>query len=265
MIEPRLRTVFPDLTGFRAVPGGDTNRAAVFTSNGQKLFVKHNAHGLPRQFEAEAAGLDALRASGTSLIVPAPVHVAPDFLVLEYLPPGPSPDPIAIGTGLAALHRATDSRGFGFPLDGTCGATPQPNPWTGDWPTFYVEQRLRPLLTRLDLPTRVLDRAPDVLGDDEPSALIHGDLWFGNLYGSDRGPALVDPAAYYGHREAELGMMFLFGGFPEAVYRAYEAAWPLREGWRERLPWYSLYHVLNHALLFPGGYRAQAQQILRQL
>lgn len=265
VIEAALHEALGPIHGFRPVAGGDTNHAAVFEAGGQRLFVKHNPHDLPGQFQSEALGLRAMAASGTSLVVPEVVHVADGFLVLEFLEPGPRPTSEAIGVGLAELHRATDARGFGFEVDGTCGATPQPNPWHHDWVTFYVEQRLRPLLVRLGLPTGFLERAPDVLADDEGPALIHGDLWFGNLYASVRGPALVDPAAYYAHREAELGMMKLFGGFGDAVYTAYSQAWPLRGGWEDRVIWYSLYHVLNHALLFPGGYRAQAESMIRKL
>lgn len=265
MIRAALDEVFGPVAGFRSVAGGDTNRAAVFETGGQTLFVKWNTHDLPGQFEAEARGLRAMAASGTSLIVPEVVHVADRFLVLAYLEPGPRPSPEAIGTGLAELHRATDDRGFGFSVDGTCGATPQRNPWHADWPTFYAEHRLRPLLEQLAMPTNLLARVPEALGDDELPALIHGDLWSGNLYASARGPALVDPAAYFGHREAELGMMKLFGGFPEGVYTAYSRAWPLREGWQGRVAWYSLYHLLNHAVLFGGGYRAQATALIDRL
>ena len=90
---------------------------------------------------------------------------------------------------------------------------------------------------------------------------LHGDLWSGNFLATSRGPALIDPAVYFGDREAEWGMMQLFGGFPEAVRAAYEEAFPLPEGWRDRLPLHQLWHVLNHHLLFGGGYGAQALRI----
>ena len=93
--------------------------------------------------------------------------------------------------------------------------------------------------------------------------MIHGDLWSGNAISGPQGePALIDPAAHYGWAEAELGMTALFGGFSEAFYRAYDEAAGLQAGWRERLPLYNLYHLLNHLNLFGAGYLGQVQGIL---
>lgn len=108
-------------------------------------------------------------------------------------------------------------------------------------------------------------RAVAAAAGDEPPALIHGDLWPGNVHVTAAGaPALVDPAAYFGHREAEFGMMLLFGGFGPEVFAAYEEAFPLPAGWRERAPLYTLYHVLNHFNLFGGGYALEARAIARR-
>lgn len=268
----------PDLD-LSAVGGGSINDAATCEVAGRTWFVKWNDRPLPDQFAAEAAGLAAL-AGADALRIPEVLAHSDEpgatFLILEHLPPGrrsPGFDE-ALGRGLATLHRATTDR-FGFHVDGYCGATPQPNGWMDDWVEFYRERRLRHQLdlargrgfpddayrTGLDL----LERLPARIADDEPPALIHGDLWSGNLYVADRGPALVDPAAYYGHREAELGMMSLFGGFSARVWDAYDEAYPLREGWRERLGLYELYHVLNHFNLFGGSYGGQAARLMRSL
>ena len=159
-------------------------------------------------------------------------------------------------------------------MDGYCGATPQPNPLSPTWSDFYAEHRLHHQLRLArarglakrdgEVIERAIERARTLLDDDEPPALIHGDLWSGNLHVTPDGtPALIDPAAYYAHREAELGMMTLFGGFSARVYDAYDEARPLRAGWRERLDLYALYHVLNHFHLFGGGYGAQAVALAR--
>jgi fructosamine-3-kinase len=265
----------------RPAGGGCINQAALVAVGARTWFVKWNERPLPGQFAAEAAGLDALRESGTSLVVPAALAhqdygQGPAFLVLEHLPTGARIDGFdeALGRGLAQLHQATCER-FGFEVEGFCGATPQPNGWLGGWVEFYRERRLGHQL-RLARARglgadgcraleRLLERLETLLGDDEPPALIHGDLWSGNCHVAPDGrPGLIDPAAYYGHREAEIGMMELFGGFGARVYAAYQEVWPLRDGWRDRVPLYSLYHVLNHYNLFGGGYGAQAVQIARR-
>ena len=252
----------------RPLSGGDTHAAACLEVGGARCFLKWSR--TPHPFAAEAAGLQALRAAGSPLVIPAPLSWDAQHLALEWLEPGPPAPDAALGEGLAALHRAS-APAFGFSVDNTCGATPQPNPWTEDWPTFYRAHRLEPLLARLPAALRraaapVLDRLPALLASDAPAepALIHGDLWAGNHLHTGRGHALVDPAASFSHREAELGMMTLFGGFSAQVYDAYTATWPLASGWRERVPLYQLYHLLNHAVLFGGGYGEQARAVLRR-
>ncbi len=260
--------------------GGCINAAATTDVRGVTYFVKWNDRPLAGQFAAEAEGLRALRESGSPLVVPEVIALSDEgpgrsFLILEHLSPGRRQDGFdeALGHGLAELHRATSELGFGFPVDGYCGATPQPNGWQEAWPAFYAELRIGhqlALANAAGLPAdalrdgeRLCTRFEELLGDPEPPALIHGDLWSGNLHVAPDGrPALIDPAAYYGHREAELGMMVLFGGFSQRVFDAYDEAWPLQPGWRERQDLYTLYHVLNHFNLFGGGYGAQAARIM---
>ncbi len=138
----------PGALRLRAVGGGSINTASVVEADGQRWFVKWNEHPLPRQFEAEAAGLRAMRRAATDLVIPEVIafddRPGQAFLLIEHLPPGRrvADFDVRLGRGLAALHQASDARGFGFELDGTCGATPQPNPWTSSWAAFYVEHRL---------------------------------------------------------------------------------------------------------------------------
>ena len=221
---------------------------------------------------SEAAGLEALRASGTSLFIPRVFTARDRLLVLEWVQAGRRPADFdeRLGRGLAELHRCTAPR-FGFEMDGFCGPTPQPNGWLDAWVPFYAERRLghhaRLAAARgreVDELEGLVERLSGLLGAPEPPALIHGDLWSGNLMDHHGAPALVDPAAYFGHREAELGMMVLFGGFSARVFAAYDEAWPLQPGWRERLPLYTLYHLLNHDHLFGGGYWQQAMAIVRR-
>jgi len=155
---------------------------------------------------------------------------------------------------------------------------PQQNDWTADWAEFFRERRLRPQgeiarrggrmdgerARRFD---RLLDRLDSFLtGHAPPPSLMHGDLWSGNvLVGPGGAPALVDPAASYGDREAELAYTALFGGFPESFYRAYEEAWPLPAGWRERRELYNLYHLVNHLNHFGESYGGAVDAALRRL
>lgn len=220
------------------------------------------------------------------------------FLVMEHIPTG---SPSAgfwedFGRGFAALHRATavepnaalDRTGaantperraaFGFPHANYLGGTPQPNPWSNDWTAFMRDHRLghqlhlarsrghtTPELERLT--ERLLDRLEDILDlPDEPGCLLHGDLWSGNFLTDDHGrPVLVDPAAYHGHREADLAMTRLFGGFDRRFYAAYQEAWPLPAGSQPRQDVYQLYHLMNHLNLFGPGYLSQCLAVLRRL
>jgi len=283
-VEAALRTALarPVRTlGRRALGGGDISQVERVETDAGTFIVKSHPSPPPGFFGAEAAGLAALRASGTSLRIPAVVAVSDDtpaFLVLEDLGAGRPSGGFdeAFGRGLAELHRQRSDR-FGFERQTFCGTTTQPNPWTDRWVDFYREARLG---HQLDLAERSGQLSPAELRSaghllerldawiDEPAegpSLIHGDLWSGNLHVSETGaPSLIDPSASFSHREAELGMMQLFGGFGARVYRAYEEAFPLDAGWRERNPLYQLYHLLNHLNLFGGGYRSQVMAVVRR-
>lgn len=266
------------LTGRTSIAGGDINQAARLDTSAGAFFVKWNTRPAPLMFAREALSLELLAESGTSLQIPRPICWEDDFLILTWLDSGRRvlDFDTRLGRGLAELHRATSEQGFGFSEDTYCGTTLQPNPWTEDWIAFYREHRLGYQIElaaqRRGVPSeaqrhfdRLLERLDTLLDNSAQPSLIHGDLWSGNLHVAPDGhPGILDPAAYYAHREAELGMMSLFGGFSERVYAAYDEAWPLAPGWRERLPLYELYHILNHYNLFGGGYGRQAFAIARK-
>ncbi len=259
--------------------GGSINRTERIDTTAGVFVLKSNETAPAGFFRAEAAGLQALRASRTPLAVPQPVawqDEDPAFLVLEFLPDGRRSDAFdeQLGRGLAALHRSTMPQ-FGFGEDNFCGATPQRNTWCRHWVEFYGHARLG---AQLELAARAgglsrseVQRANHMVASlgrwlSEPPdgpALVHGDLWSGNLHTTLSGhPALLDPAVYYGDREVELGMMLLFGGFSEGTFAAYHDAWPLEPDWRERVPIYQLYHLLNHLNLFGRAYHSQVMAII---
>jgi protein-ribulosamine 3-kinase len=268
---------------WQPVGGGCISHASRIDSDAGAFFAKWNS-STPRDFfEAEARGLREMGKAGTRLAIPkilaaaGPRGPSPAFIVMEYLDPRTSPAPADeedLGRGLVEIHRTAAPR-YGFPGATYCGATRQANEWCASWPEFYAERRLRPLLEGIarerglspsdrTLHDRVIARLPELLPASTTPSLIHGDLWSGNLLWSTRGPALVDPSCAYAEREMEFGISTLFGGLPSRAMSAYLEAWPLPSGWRERNPLYQLYHLLNHHLLFGGGYGAQARQIAKQ-
>ncbi|MFQ5922917.1 MAG: fructosamine kinase family protein [Anaerolineales bacterium] len=259
-----------------AVAGGCINSGArLTTDSGFSFFLKQNASAPETMFSREMDGLRVLSVPDGPR-VPIPYLAGTEFLLLEDLDPTvPSGDYWeSFGHQLAALHSHI-GQNFGFESDNFIGSTPQPNPWTADGYEFFAEHRLgyqaelalqQGLINRKDF-RAVLALAAELpqLVPEQPASLIHGDLWSGNAIAGPNGePAIIDPAAHYGWAEAELGMTNLFGGFPEAFYKSYEEARPLEAGWRERLPIYNLYHLLNHVNLFGAGYLGQVRSVLQR-
>ncbi|MBK7584146.1 MAG: fructosamine kinase family protein [Myxococcales bacterium] len=258
-------TLHSRVTGVSPISGGDINQAhAVDLADGRRVFVKHNAATPPGMFEAEAHGL-AWLAEAEALALPQVIAIGASFLVLELLEPGrPRADhDEELGRGLARLH-AHGAREFGLDRDNFIGRLPQDNRPLPDWATFYAERRLRPMVDQARQPLgretlaafeRLYARLPELVGPDEPPARLHGDLWGGNAHVTESGaPCLIDPAAYAGHREVDLAMMALFGGFGGRVFAAYAEAFPLEPGHTDRQALYQLYPLLVHVNLFGDGY-----------
>jgi fructosamine-3-kinase len=260
--------------------GGDINDAfELELADGQRLFMKTNGSAPAGMFQAEARGL-AWLAEARALAVPSVVAVGADrasFLVLELVEPGPRRRGFdeELGRALAALHRASPGA-FGLDHDNFIGSLPQSNRAHARWADFFQSERLEPQLRRATDQGRVTSgmrqgfarlfaRLSELVGPEEPPARLHGDLWGGNLHVTAGGaPCLIDPAAYGGHREVDLAMMRLFGGFSERVFSAYFEAFPLAPGHGERVPLYQLYPLLVHVNLFGGGYAASVEHGLER-
>lgn len=259
-----------------AVSGGDINDAWSVRCGNTRAFIKARRGADPSTFRVEAQGLRWL-AEPAALRIPKVLAVGedPPLLALELLQPGPRAADFdeRLGRGLAALHRAGPPA-FGLEHDNFIGRLPQDNTPTKTWPEFYWERRLRPQLRlaeragladaslRRDL-EQLSQRLPQRCGPPEPPARLHGDLWGGNLLVDEHGaPVLIDPAVYGGHREIDLAMMQLFGGFCPAVFDAYDEAYPLAAGWRQRVPLYQLYPLLVHLNLFGRGYLGGVRRAL---
>jgi fructosamine-3-kinase len=178
-----------------------------------------------------------------------------------------------MGGQLAAMHRHTHQH-FGWSGDNYIGANPQENTWHEDWGEFFCRQRIRPQLQmahangyKFQNEAALYEATKHMLSGHQPEpSLLHGDLWSGNAgFLDDGSPVVYDPACYYGDRETDLAFSEFFGGFPKTFYQAYQKAWPLAQGYEQRKILYNLYHVLNHANLFGGGYGAKAQGMIHSL
>ncbi len=227
-------------------------------------------------FHCEAHGLEEM-ARTHSIDVVGVVGATDHILLLEFIGPVVQGNFFFedFGASLAEMHGHTSST-CGFFEDNFLGATPQPNLNTKElpWASFFWQQRLlyqcrlgvKNGLVGDRLERDILDLEPqalDLLNTHEPSSLLHGDLWSGNFMVGAKGRAcLIDPAVYYGNREAELAMTYLFGEFPPEFYLSYEKSSPLKEGAKRRLKLYQLYHLLNHLNLFGRGYLSSVEEAL---
>jgi fructosamine-3-kinase len=265
------RAVGRPVSSLHRVGGGDINDAfrAEFEDGG-RAFVKTRADAPPGEYAAEAAGLRWLGEAG-GVGVPEVVGVSDDFLALEWLEPGPAGDEAALGRGVAVMHAARAAI-FGGAGAGhlRIGPLELPNDPLPEWPAFYAERRLRPLVERARLSSSgaravetVCDQIGDLAGPAEPPARLHGDLWSGNVLWSGGRPYVIDPIAYGGHREVDLAMLQLFGAPGPRFVAAYEDVAPLAEGWRDRVQLYQLFPLLVHAALFGGGYTGSVERAAR--
>ncbi len=260
--------------------GGDVaDSYRVVLEGGTTVFAKTKVNAVPDFFVTEAVGLTWLRAAGT-VAVPEVLAVSdePAFLVQEWIEPGyPAPSTERdLGMALARLH-ATGAPFFGREDRRSTGSRGLPNEPCATWAEFYATQRLIPLarLAREGnaLPERsitdlekVAARIDDLVGPSEPPARLHGDLWGGNrLIGAGGVSWLIDPAAHGGHREFDLAMMRLFGGFGEECYAAYDETAPLADGWVERIALNQLAPLVVHSIKFGGAYVPATQQALAAL
>jgi len=263
----------------RARHGGDISEAFTLSDSARTFFVKTQPASRLDLYEAEAAGLAELAAAHAVRVPAVIAHgsaAGQAYLVLEALPLGGRGDAARLGRQLAQQHRVSAAR-FGDARDNWIGSTPQPNGWLDDWIVFWRERRLG---FQLKLAAQngysgalqrdgeaLMARLEDFFVDYRPQpALLHGDLWGGNHgFLQDGTPVIFDPAVYHGDRECDLAMSELFGGFAPAFYSGYGEAWPLDAGYAVRRTLYNLYHILNHANMFGGGYAGQAQRMAAQL
>ncbi len=263
----------------RPLSGGDINRAFRLRLGSEVFFVKTNRAELLPMFEAERLGLEVM-ARSDSIRVPRVYFTGSQgddaCIVMEFIEFSGRAAPERLARALAAMHHCHHPT-YGFEIDNTIGSTPQPNAFSDDWIDFWSRQRLG-FQFRLaeangfgagliDAGQRLAAELPRFFSDYRPRAsLLHGDLWGGNQAADAGGnPVIFDPACYYGDHEADLAMMELFGNPGQTFFAAYRESYPIDAGYHRRRDLYNLYHVLNHANLFGGGYAAQAESMIRNL
>jgi len=288
-VASQVEEVLGPLESLERVGGGCIHPAGrLRTHHGAAAFLKWSAETGPAGFGVEARGLEALAARG-GVPVPRVLGVQdgtdhiPGWLLLEWIEPGSAGPETArkLGGGLAHLHRPLGPDDHwpahpGWEEDGWIATLPQPNPDGLDWPGFWARARIEPQWRRAreagafpraedGAMDRLLARMDEALDGWEADGicLLHGDLWSGNVHVARSGtPHLVDPAVYRGHREVDLAMLELFGGFGDPFHAAYREAAPLAPGHRRRRDVYQLYPLLVHVNLFGGGYTDRALSAL---
>jgi fructosamine-3-kinase len=262
------------------VVGGSINECyKLVTNNGLFFLKKNHAKKYPGMFEAEYNGLKTLTGK-SKMIIPMPLFYFSQndssFLVTEFVERGTLTADFwnAFAEQLAVLHRNTHSH-YGLDYDNYIGSLPQINSSKGTWEEFFIVCRIEPML-KSACDKKIIEKgifrsiekaaikAVSIFPQENPS-LLHGDLWAGNFFASHKGtPCVFDPAIYYGHREVDIAMTKLFGGFDNRFYEQYNEYHPMENGWEERMDAANLYPLLVHLNLFGLSYLNQINSIIKR-
>ncbi|MDG2532327.1 fructosamine kinase family protein [Sphingomonas sp. HITSZ_GF] len=246
----------------RRISGADLSMVwALDLADGRSVIAKQ---GKGAYIEAEM-----LRAiAATRAPVPAVLAAEDELVLMERLEStsGPSVAWESLAEALALLHGAPGP-GYGWNRDYAFGPVAIGNHWNADWAAFWADNRLRCHLPHVDfnLARRLgalADRCGELLPRDPPPALLHGDLWGGNiLVAGGRVTGLIDPACYHGDREVDAAMLTLF----DLLSPAFVERLALPQGWQRRQPLYRLWPLLVHLRLFGAAYRGRIEADLYTL
>lgn len=276
-IERSFSSAIADIS--QAFSGTKSNSRVIRLQNGLKLFLKFQPN--KDTCFSEAEGLKAINKTRT-IKTPEIIRVTETYLLMEYIVPGPldGSNHTLLGENLAKLHSHRGKQ-WGFDNNNYLGPTTQINTQSRDlsWSEFFLQTRIGPQIFWLrkrhlwplafdayeeKLVAAVRERLSVV--SRQECSLLHGDLWSGNILWDQEGvPYVIDPAVYYGHRECDLALPVLFGGFNDTFFAAYDKHLPRESGHEDRMPVYILYHLLNHVNIFGPCYLLQTQKIIEDL
>jgi fructosamine-3-kinase len=282
-ITPQLRNILGstfEIYSAAPLAGGDINRVFKLTTSVGNFCIKINdIKRYPGMFDKEAKGLELLR-KNSSFTIPEVIHTdafeEQGYLLLSFIESATYGKEYweSFGTMLADLHKNSDTE-FGLDHDNYIGSLQQINEQRHSWVDFFYHNRVlhqirsamdKGLLSSNDTKNaNILYHSLNHIMPHEKPSLIHGDLWSGNTMTDQKGkPCIIDPAVYYGHREMDLAMTKLFGGFDHRMYHSYHETYPLEKNWEERVEIHNLYPLLVHVNLFGGSYVQQVKGILRK-
>lgn len=264
----------------RHLHGGDINAVFLISADDQNWVVKRNkSKKFPEMLAKEFRAMHYLGKT-SPLRHPKMLHhfstESQQFLVMEYIEEAGNTKKGQenLGKGLAQQHLISKDD-FGWQEDNYIGSLVQVNNKSKDWNSFFAEHRLlhqsqqvydKGLFSRADVQKmeRLCNRLDDIIPVEKP-ALLHGDLWGGNYFISNNDePILYDPAVYFGHREMDMAMTHLFGGFSEVFYRSYQVENPLEQSWESRIGLFQLYPNLVHLNLFGRAYLNSIQRVIEK-
>jgi len=260
----------------KPVFGGNINSSWSLEFKTSKIFIKKNiSKKLFLKFEEYCLNDLRIYIDEEYLLIPKVISYkkikSSEILILDWIDMQ-NGDYKKLGKGLAIMHLNSQNRKlnkFGYSVEGFIGTNSQIQGWKENWTDFFIEYRLEPQLSYLNqniLSSEIIDnlksKVKQTLSMHDPiSTIVHGDLWSGNKGISKHNTGVIfDPASWWADSEVDIAMTRLFGGFGNEFYDEYYKINFKSKKCEKRIEIYNLYHILNHANMFGGGYISQLKK-----